>query len=433
MTRTRMVGNTLYVREAGRWRPAKPSEETAYDTGPGQAFGLGVAAAPFRWAGDAMDVARTFASAAAPVSASQYGVAPRQLTGPEQAANAVSQFSPFAVGAGDLAANLAPIAPSLAATGWQAAGSIASRVKAALSAAGQKAGGNLERTLGEKTGIGAVQSLEAAVGSQGGFAGLARRRTQVLGRAAVKAIGEEGDKLSTEVMGRAASRIGAGMDEVLAGDFTLSPTTREALAAVPSPGAKLGALIKRVEATDGPLPGDLIKNLRRQISDRMAAARGSDDLLWQDLATASEGLVDDLSGQMGKDTLDRWRTLRIQYKNLMTLERVPEVRHSGTLTARQAGNALNSSYGHSYLYGKGVGDPATDELMNVTRQLAELKPIPDSGTATRLGPLIGAAAGAATGNDPAQSVENAAVGAGAGYLVPAALGRALLAAGRLAP
>ena len=63
--------------------------------------------------------------------------------------------------------------------------------------------------------------------------------------------------------------------------------------------------------------------------------------------------------------------------------------------------------------------------MELTRNLAKLEPIPDSGTAARLGPLVGVAAGAAQGQDVGDAMQGAAVGGTAGYLIPLALGRAL--------
>ena len=115
------------------------------------------------------------------------------------------------------------------------------------------------------------------------------------------------------------------------------------------------------------------------------------------------------------------------WKNLNILESMPELRATGYITPRQASNALGSErgYGDTYVRGRQTGDPETDRFMELTRNLAKLEPIADSGTAARLGPLVGVAAGAAQGENVGDAAQGAVVGGTAGYLIPLALGRAL--------
>lgn len=422
-----MVNGQPVTREGGRWRPLTPGERAAYETSPMQAFGLG-----------AVQGAAQIAEAPAMLATLGMGFdmqgapqAPQNLTQPAQD---VSQFQPNAVRAGNLATTMATVPAGSYVAAARLPATMASRVAARISAAGRSsAGQGLERTLGEATGLGPIQAVERGVESMGGFRFLQQRREQLLTKDWMAAMGAQGERMSAEVLGANAQRIGQGMDEVLAGDFNLSGATREALSAISNPGSKLKALLARADEAKGVVPGELVKNLRRQLTDRARAARGTDDLLADDLDVATEALMDDVERQLTPGQLETWRTLRIQYKNQKAAESIAEVRHSGTLTARQAGNALSRSYGNSYIRGQGIGDGPTDQLFQTTRRLAELRPYPESGTAGRIAPVIGAISGGVTGETGPQAVGQAAVGAAAPALVSSALGRALLAAGRMVP
>jgi hypothetical protein len=427
--RTREVNGTVYVRDQGTWRPLSASEQTAYETSPLQAFGLGVA----QNATGTFDTLTRSAMAQAGMGYPQQPVMPEAINA-QQYAQQVGQFQPGAVLAGNLApdialSNPAGMAKGLWGLGKGIKGAMASRVASAIASEGASRG----VTLGERTGWGWAQKLDSAVGSQGGYAGLSARREAGLVKAAAQAIGEPATKkIGPAVLDSAARRIGGGMDDLLSGGFTLKPETVATLQSVPNPGGKLGGMLARIPET-GEVPGELVKNLRRTLTDRAMAARGGDGLLADDLTNAVESLLDDVTAQLPAGGKEQWSLLRQQYKTLMTLESIPEIRHSGTLTARQAANALHRSYGSTYTRMRGTADPATNAFMEQARGLAELKPFPDSGTASRLGPVVGIAAGAASGNDVGESAQNAAIYGAAGYLVPTAVGRALIAAGRLVP
>jgi hypothetical protein len=235
-------------------------------------------------------------------------------------------------------------------------------------------------------------------------------------------------KLDGPTLGMAADQQGQIFESLMGKPFSVSPTTRETLAALSNPGSKLKPLLTRLSTTEGEVPGELVKNLRRQLQDRMSAARGTDGLMADDYQTALESLFKDIEGGIGADGVKQFRQVRQQWKNLNILESMPELRATGNVTPRQASNALASErgYGKTYVRARTTGDPATDRFMELTRNLAQFKPIPDSGTATRMAlPTVGAAIAGGQGDDPMGALGGAAMGATGGYLIPLALGRAL--------
>jgi len=421
---TRTQDGRLLVREGGRWRAASRMEELNAEVGPVQAFGLGVASVP----GGLAQQYRDLQTAAMGGQSATFGpVPPRQASGPEQAARGVSQFQPGAVMAGQLAPNLIGLNPVGAGRAVsQGTGRMAERVMARA----QQQSGGLEMTLGEKTGSGVLQRMESAVGSQGGFDALKLRRDKVYNRSASRIIGQNADEITPDVLRAGDDAIGAGMDEVLNQPFQFTPQTREAMKSLPNPGAQLGRLLQELDEMPGEVPGAFVKNLRRQLGERGSKARGTDDLMADDYEQAMDALMLEIGGQLPEGAVKRWQTLRQQYLNLKLLESLPEVRNGGRVTPRQASSALARKYGTSYLEGRGTPDAATNEFMDLTRQLSGMKALPDSGTATRLGPLVGITAGAASGDDVGDAAGQAALYGTLGYLLPVGLGRASIAAAR---
>lgn len=430
---TRGQDGRLYVRDQGQWREASTTEELDAEIGGLQAFGLGVASVPGQLMQAVRDIGQaTYNAEAQRIGQPGQGQAPQTMTGPQQAAAGISQFRPGAVLAGQLAPNLATVNPlGIARSLSGAGGSMADRVAGRIMAARQPAGG-LEMTLGEKTGSGVLQRMESAIASQGGFDKLAARRTALYNRAGSRMIGQDAAEITPEVLGTASRTIGTGMDEVLSQPFSLSPGLRQQIAGLPNQGSQVGGLVKRLDDLPGEVPGDYVKNLRRQLSDRMDKARGTDDLMADDYAQALDNLMVEVEGQLPQGGIEKWRQLRQQWLNLKMLEGMPEVRASGKITPRQASNALSKKYGTSFIEGKGTADPATNEFMELTRRLSGMKAIPDSGTASRLSPIIGITAGAASGEDVGDAAANAALLGALGYAVPVGLGRASVAAARWA-
>ena len=371
-----------------------------------------------------------FSQGALGYDASQRGQQAPQIpvSGPEQAMGEVAQFQPGMVGAGAFAPSLVGFNPAQAARGVGQLGSTMAERIGMLTKGAKGGPSGFEMTLGERTGIGPIKRLESAVGSQGGFDSLALRRKEMHAGAGGEMIGLQGVKrLDGQALGLAADTQGLEFNELLGRPFKLRPQTVGAMERLPRQGEDLAGLIERLKATEGEVPGDLVKNLRKELQTRMSAARGTDDLMALDYQKALTYLFDDIEVGMGPTGFERFRKVRQQWKNLNILESMPELRATGYVTPRQASNALGSErgYGKTYVRGRLTGDPETDRFMELTRNLAKLEPIPDSGTAARLGPLVGVAAGAAQGQDVGDAMQGAAVGGTAGYLIPLALGRAL--------
>jgi hypothetical protein len=417
--RTRLVDGSLLIRDGGQWREATPLEAMQAGTSPQDAFGLGTA-------GAITGLGQTLYNAAA---------GPRPNIGPtpqEQAAAGVAQYQPGMVTAGAVASNLVGVNPVALARGiGRGVGGMAGRVAEAIrggGAAGVPANG-LEMTLGERTGWGPLRRMESGIQSQGGFDALKARRTAIHNRAGGAMIGmPDATVLDGATLGQAADRMGQVYEELLNRPYTLAEKTRASVAALPRQGEDLQALTTRLTETPGEVPGDLIKNLRRQMQERLSAARGTDDLMAQDYERAIKGLLKDIEPQMPPEGLARFQKVNREWKNLNVLESMPELRSTGNITPRQAVNALSAErgYGKTFVRGRLTGDPETDRFMELTRKLAKLPTIADSGTASRMMlPTVGAAITGAQGDNPAGALGGAAAGAAGGYLIPLALGRAL--------
>jgi len=182
----------------------------------------------------------------------------------------------------------------------------------------------------------------------------------------------------------------------------------------------------------GVLKGDQYKTL---VTDIRKYAEGSTDVeLKAALGELRETLDDAVEQSMGASTVEAWRNLRAQYRNLITLTEAVsgggEMALQGIIDPVALNNAVRNNVGKRN-YAKGYGD--MNELSRAGRLV--MPRLPDSGTATRtaaqtlggLGTPAGIISYFASNGDIGAGLGAAALTAGSG-LAPYALGRALLSA-----
>jgi len=168
-----------------------------------------------------------------------------------------------------------------------------------------------------------------------------------------------------------------------------------------------------------PMAGDVYQSISSQLA---RAARGAGNN--PELRTALYGMRDALDGAMERSIASvnptdagLWREARNQYRNLLTIERAAtgagENAALGLISPSALRNATVSTQGRRS-YARGSGDFA--ELARAGEAL--MKPLPDSGTASRtavraLGTSVPAVVGAlaGTGAGPAGTLAGMAAGA----------------------
>jgi len=180
----------------------------------------------------------------------------------------------------------------------------------------------------------------------------------------------------------------------------------------------------------GVLKGEQYKTLVTDI--RKYAESSTDVELKAALGELRETLDDAVEQSMGGQTLEAWRNLRAQYRNLVTITDAVsgggEMALQGLIDPVALNNAVRSNVGKRS-YAKGYGD--LNELSRAGR--LAMPRLPDSGTATRtaaqtlggLGTPAGIISYFASNGDIGAGLGAAALTAGAG-ISPYVLGRMLL-------
>ena len=284
------------------------------------------------------------------------------------------------------------------------AGSATTQSQQALLNSGQRLG--MRVTPGKASGSAALQKVEAAMESNpmtsAGFDSIKETNQRALNRAAAKAIGEKSDELSTPVLARAESRIGAVFDSVK--DKTpvqLDPVS-------------VGARLKQIsQDSEGMLMGnadlasnglwrrldDFVNNKGgatreqlRQLSSNLGKAGkqnmtspNGDRALGEALFSAQEVVEDAIQSTLSKSQAAAYSTARDQYRNLMNLTaRTTTVNpSSGNVSGRNLAGTLMQKDRGGFTMGRN-----TTDLYDAARFVQAFPEIVgNSGTATRaMGP-----------------------------------------------
>jgi hypothetical protein len=254
-------------------------------------------------------------------------------------------------------------------------------------------------TPGQATGNKLLQRLEAKLESQpmtaGPFDRIKDANAREVNKAVAKAIGESADNLSSEVLDRAVTRMGAVFDDVRDEvQRTISP--QEFVTRMQSVGDEFEAispqfwnhpLVSRFVShaekgtASGKDLGALTSKLTRETYRQMTSPQG-DRELGMALGKVKE-YVDDLVAQgLTGDRLAKYQATREQYRNLSLLtSRVGAINPStGNVNGSLLANALQQKDKAGFLFGRNQSD-----MYNAAKFSQAFRPlVGDSGTATRM-------------------------------------------------
>lgn len=173
----------------------------------------------------------------------------------------------------------------------------------------------------------------------------------------------------------------------------------------------------------GALKGEQYKTL---ITDIRKYAEGSTDIeLKAALGELREVLDDAVEQSMGGKTLEAWQKLRAQYRNLITVTDAVsgggEMALQGIIDPVSLNNAVRNNVGRRS-YAKGYGD--LNELSRAGRLV--MPKLPDSGSASRIGAMTGAAGLPTAAYFASQGDLKALAATAAASAAPYVAGRAML-------
>ena len=254
----------------------------------------------------------------------------------------------------------------------------------------------MELTPGQQSGSRALQQFEAKLESQpwtsGPFNTIKEGNSKALGRIAAKAIGEDGTELSSDVLGRAQTRLGNVFESVRdTRPIPVDPkdlVTRlqginsdfDGLANINNHPVVQKFLDVISKDPTGEQLGSISSKLSRAINQQMTGANGDREM---GLALGEvKDLVDDLvSGSLTGAEKSAYDTARQQYRNLMLITaRANAVNtSSGKVSGPALAAALRAKDKTGFVFGKNNSD-----LYNAARFSEAYKSLfGDSGTATR--------------------------------------------------
>ena len=307
----------------------------------------------------------------------------------------------------------------------------------------------IETTAGQKTGSKVLRYAEGEIGGDVAM-DLAERQGRQFTAAALKRAGINADNASQEVMDSAFERIGSQFDDlaarnVLKPDDALVKELRTAFNEYGSmvPEAARAPIVTELAndivgaiKSKGMIDGAAYQSLRSRL-DRMARGSARDPQLsgvLRDFRTAlDKGMERSILRTNPKDA-GAWSKVRKEYRNMLVLEdaatRAGESAAQGIISPSSLRSATKNKQG-TRNYARGDGDFA--ELARSGE--AVLKPLPDSGTASRtavrslgaMGPsIVGAGAGGAYGAQDGGGLMGSLAGALTGFLAPKAIGRLMM-------
>lgn len=281
-------------------------------------------------------------------------------------------------------------------------GSVADDAAGGISAGQRMAATNFPQgrlTPGQATGNKLLQRLEAKLESQpmtaGPFDRIKDSNAREVNKAVAKAIGESADNLSSEVLDRAVTRMGAVFDDVRdEAPRTINP--QEFVTRMQSVGDEFEAIspqlwnhplvarfVSHAEkgSASGKDLGGLTSKLTREVHRQMTSPQG-DRELGMALGRIKE-YVDDLVAQgLTGERLARYNATRDQYRNLSLLtSRVGAINPStGNVNGSILANALQQKDKAGFLFGRNQSD-----MYNAAKFSQAFRPlVGDSGTATRM-------------------------------------------------
>lgn len=265
------------------------------------------------------------------------------------------------------------------------------------------------------------ESMKSFAPTAGAFSRRADANQATAARIALNAVGESGEEISDEVLGRAANRIGSMFeDTVKDAQVRLDDDFLSALAKVEKKysgswgeGNKLANVVDDAldAASKGPLTGKeyahITSRLGKAARQKLRGENADPDAAFA-LFGVKEALDDAMERSLGIEARETFRQAREQYRNLMFLESPGVVNSSaGTISLPTLANVLKRKDKPGFLRGKNQSP-----LYEAARVGQAFKPsFGTSGTTERFS-LPAIAGGAGTAAVLADPVTALAVGAG---------------------
>lgn len=294
-------------------------------------------------------------------------------------------------------------------------------------------------TAGQVTGNRNLRAMESELGGSktaqivddqlSAFTDAAMRRAGGSGLATPENMTRINDRLSqgfTDIAARNTLRfdpaVGQGIGQTLNRYERVLPTEQRAIVQ-----NLADDIIERFRVGNGSMSGSDYQTIRSRLTKAAHAARNSDTEYADALRGLRNTLDDGMARSVSPDDAAEWTRLRREYGNMKVLEKAAagagEDAALGNISPARLRQAATS--GRRGEYSRGEGD--FDVLARSGEAL--LKPLPDSGTATRLnaralGNLLGAG-GAGTGAIAA-GAPGAIIGALLGGAAPMVAGRAMM-------
>lgn len=340
-----------------------------------------------------------------------------------------SKYEPYArVAAALIAPMLASraISPLGVSADRQAAGDVLRR-EGVTPTAGQITGNRNLRAMESELGGGATAGIlddQAAA-----FTDAAMRRAGGAGRATPENMTAINDRLSqgfTDISARntliSDPQVGRGIGQTLSRYERVLPTEQRTIVQ-----NLADDIIERFNQGGGRMTGADYQTIRSRLTKSAHAARNSDNEFADALRGLRDTLDDGMSRSVSPDDAAEWTRLRREYGNMKVLEKAAsgagEDAALGSISPAKLRQAASS--GRRGQYSRAEGD--FDELARSGEAI--LKPLPDSGTSTRinartLGGLTGA--GGAGAGALFAGAPGAVAGALAGMAAPLVAGRTLM-------
>lgn len=298
----------------------------------------------------------------------------------------------------------------------------------------------VQPTAGQITGSRNLRAMEGELGG-GSAASVMERQGEQFTSAALRRAGINADRATPEVIDNAFTRIGQQFDDLASRNQIvpdpqfgqdLGDTFRQYVSVTPesarSPIVEDLVSDLTAQASTGPISGDFFQRTTSRLAKMI---RSTTDV---DRREALQGIRDALDDAMERsivqanpNDLGAWQNARTQYRNMLVIEKAAtgagENAAAGLISPSALRNAVVQQSRRAYARGQG-------DFADLARSgEAVMRPLPDSGTATRLnartlGGLTGAGGGivGTAAGGPMAGI----AGALAGAAVPAVAGNALM-------
>ena len=310
--------------------------------------------------------------------------------------------------------------------GGAALGNMASRVATGIAAMAKSARGGTYLPTTSNT-------LRTLGGTTGGRALVENLNRKALTTSLAKSFGQDASAITPEVLLKGADDLSTEFQRLIPKNTVMDLTgPLTALQGTGKLGPKLTSLVPKNPTA---ATGQEWQDLRRALQDRITAARGSDNVLADDLSQVQDLLDNEAEAVLGPTFKKEFAAVREQWKNLKVAEELGSIKGSAEYATPAAlSQKLASKYGTTYLRDAGGLRPETQALFDTTRMAAKdaRGVTANSGTATRAGQVagLGAGLGLLTGATTPEAAALAAATAGAGQLAGiASVGREATKAG----